>query len=472
MLAGRANTWHLSWLRRSFLLPLVTAVFFHAASGDDADAVCLAQRVRQVMLRGDPPGLTQEAGVAVVAGEGHAPRRPEPLRLGAKASSLPTAIAEEVALNRNSTQRTAGNARHQSKANVWIYLVGAFTFLALSAVLAFFLHRKHMSASYSAMDETTEEAPNNVPTAPTAPAPRAFRSQAGRGRRQYGQGDGYSRRGPGDRRTSAAGQFTSSSGSLRAARKVDGIVGTPTSDEEELSPSAPSGTSCFTSGTENNAEPPQATMPLCALLVVPDYTRLNCIVQADVSRRRQELAFNATSCGGRPLFQIRVSEVVTDKPGIHVETLQGQEQLAFLSTAELWARHEGIAASSENPGIAIPSVEAGFALKIFRPMGVPFGSFRKSRNGEYIVSRGNSDILIFSGDMDSPNHTIQVFECPTGSIVASVFQDKPGEYQVSVMTRNDAGLVILGVLAIDKLEVPGASTASSNSRPNTPPRTN
>jgi hypothetical protein len=410
-------------------LVTAAAVSSHAASGDDA--VCLAQRVRQVMLRGDPPGLPQEAGIAVVAGQGPAKRRLEPLQPGVKAA-LPTAVAEEVKLlTRNSTQpqRTAGKARHQSKANFWIYLVGVFTFLVLSAVLAFFLHRKHMSESYSAMDETTE-------------------------------GYGDSRRGLGDRRTSAAGHFTSSSdaaSSLRPASKVSGIA--RSSDEGLLSPSAPSATSCFTSGAENNADP--ATMPLCSLLLVPDFTRLNCIVQADVCRRKQELSFNATSCGGRPLFQLRVSEIVTDNPGIHVETLQGQEQLAFLSTAELWARCEGMAASSANPGSVIPPVEPVFALKIFRPMGVPFGSFRKSRSGEYIVSRGSSDILLFSADADSPNRTIQVFECPTGSIVASVFQDTPGEYQVSVMTRHDAGLVILGVLAIDKLEVPGASTASS-----------
>jgi len=186
-------------------------------------------------------------------------------------------------------------------------------------------------------------------------------------------------------------------------------------------------------------------LPLCPLLVVPDGTRLGCVVQNDVCRMKQELSFDVSAVpgrGGAPLFRARVSELSTEGPAIYVETLGGRDQLAFLSTEDLWR------------GAASP------VLGISRPWGLPYGTMQKGENGEYVVVRGQSPLLTFSGDYLS--HSIQVM-VPSGHTIATTLQTSPEEYQVHMQARTDAGLVILGLLAIDKCEV-AARTAGPAAR--------
>jgi len=177
----------------------------------------------------------------------------------------------------------------------------------------------------------------------------------------------------------------------------------------------------------------QPGLPLCPLLIVPDGTRLACIVQNDVRHKRQELSFDVVSMpgrGGAPLFRVRVSELGGESPGIYVETLSGREQLAFLSTEDVFK------------GIANP------VLTISRPWGLPYGSIQKMEDGTYHVLRGKSTLLVFSGNFHS--HDTQVRS--SRGVVAQVEGTSPEEYQVRMQARTDAGLVILGLLAIDKFE--------------------
>lgn len=176
-------------------------------------------------------------------------------------------------------------------------------------------------------------------------------------------------------------------------------------------------------------------LPLCPLLVVPNGTRLGCVVQNDVCRIKQELSFDVCavpSRGGSALFRARVSELNTDSPGIYIETLGGKDQLAYLSTEDLWR-------SAPSP-----------VLGISRPLGLPYGTMEKRENGDYIIVRGQTPLLTFAGDYYS--HSIRVM-VPNGHTIATTAQTSAEEYQVHMQARTDAGLVILGLLAIDKCEV-------------------
>merc|ERR1719361_1299566 len=77
-------------------------------------------------------------------------------------------------------------------------------------------------------------------------------------------------------------------------------------------------------------------MHLCPWLRVPEGMGLACVVPNICCGKRQELTFNVDGVQGGPLFQVRISEFSKYEAGIHLETLQGWEQLAFLSTEELW----------------------------------------------------------------------------------------------------------------------------------------
>jgi hypothetical protein len=186
-------------------------------------------------------------------------------------------------------------------------------------------------------------------------------------------------------------------------------------------------------------------LPLCPLLIVPDGTRLACIVQNDLRCRKQELCFDIGAVparGGAPLFRVRVSELSTEAPGIYVETLSGREQLAVLSTEELWR-------GTERP-----------SLSISRPWGLPYGTIQKGENGEYYVMRGTSTLLVIAGDFE--NHSIRVRNS-SDNTVATVMQASPEEYQVHMQARTDAGLIILGLLAIDKCEIASDSLPKCSS---------
>lgn len=193
--------------------------------------------------------------------------------------------------------------------------------------------------------------------------------------------------------------------------------------------------------SDTHPKPNGTQMPLCKLLIVPEGTRLACVVQNDVCRKKQDLSFNIRgmqSRGGAALFQIRVSEHGNVSPGIYVETLGGKDQLAFLSTEELWK------------GTVRP------ILSISRHAGEHYGSIQKNTNGEYIVQRGELDMWVLSGDFTS--HSVQVMSM-SNQLVASVCPGNLEEYQVYVQARIDAGLLILSMIAIDKCEAdPGASS--------------
>merc|ERR1719210_890377 len=136
---------------------------------------------------------------------------------------------------------------------------------------------------------------------------------------------------------------------------------------------------------------------------------------------------------GAPLFQVRISERGGGEPGVHLETLRGKDHLAFLSTQDLWL------GMSNRP-----------RLTVARPGGEPYGFFQPETSGDYTLRRGDAPLWTFSGDFLT--HSIQVKDAKDRTIANAWPGSSKEEYQVFVQAQGDAGLVILGLMAIDKCE--------------------
>lgn len=219
--------------------------------------------------------------------------------------------------------------------------------------------------------------------------------------------------------------------------RASDVVGYNSPAPQEKAQEPPSQRSSIDAAEESAA----SHAPLCPLLLVPEGTRLNCIVECDLSRRRQEMSFNIRGVGGAHLFQVRVAELGNSTPGIFMETLTGEALLAFVSTEEIWR------------GVPRPTI------KFFWPSGVQYGTMQKNEEGHYSVQQAGALIMTFSGNF--AQHAVKV-KNGQGRTVASITQDSSDEYQVVVHTCNDAGLVILAALAIDKCELDAADQDESS----------
>jgi len=182
---------------------------------------------------------------------------------------------------------------------------------------------------------------------------------------------------------------------------------------------------------------PQA--PLCPQLIVPDTSSLRAVLPMLACRARQDVVLNICSVpdlGGRPLFRARISETgpaSAEGCGIHLESLCGEHGLAFASTAELWA----------SPAAPTPNVP------LLRSNGLQFGTMKKNHTGDYVVICGLGTLAVFSGSFSL--HEVQVIS-GQGKVMADVRRDSDGSYEVTTSPSIDAGLIILGLLVIDKFE--------------------
>jgi hypothetical protein len=191
------------------------------------------------------------------------------------------------------------------------------------------------------------------------------------------------------------------------------------------------------------------TPPLCPQLVVPDRSKLQCVLQDKVHFKRQNACVNVCSVaarGGTPLFQARINEVdvaASSAVGIYLETLRGEEKFAFLSTQEVW----------NCPEKRQPSMD------IMRASGSKYASMAKNDVGAYSVTSGGSPLMTFSGSFSK--HDIRVSD-GNGQTLAEVSPGSTeGTYEVVVFPNVDAGLIILGLLAINKTERVAASRPPS-----------
>jgi len=188
-------------------------------------------------------------------------------------------------------------------------------------------------------------------------------------------------------------------------------------------------------------------------LVVPPGKRMVCLLERRLYNEPQELVFDITSGhhrGRSPLMKVRVSETTKDRcPNVGLEYLSG-ESLTFFTTQELWEER--------------PNSELGrqVSVALYGPSGAIFGQICRvptERGVMYQVfkdhMRIDSPLYTFSGDFAT--HSIRVTECgPLGRLVASCEPSQAGDdedvMQVKIEPLMDAGIVLLGLLAIDKIQ--------------------
>lgn len=178
-------------------------------------------------------------------------------------------------------------------------------------------------------------------------------------------------------------------------------------------------------------EEDEMKVDLCPLLLIPDSTRLDCVVDTRLCRKRQDLSFSVRGVSGSDLFQVRAAES-GDKPRVFLETLGGKEELASLSTKELWE-----------------SAEQFPRLEIFHHTGTPFGSVQKI-GLDYVVKDNSDELFRFAGDFQQRQYEAKSAD---DDHMATVTQLSQTTIKVVVFANNDAGLLMLCALAIEKCEV-------------------
>lgn len=176
---------------------------------------------------------------------------------------------------------------------------------------------------------------------------------------------------------------------------------------------------------------------------VPENCKFQCVLYIPrvVCHRRQNMtvSINRLSVpGGTALYKAHVAEgdsADTSGAGIHLEMLGGEQEFTFLSTDDVWA----------SQGKRQPEME------ITQTSGAKYATIKKIDPATYTMARGTDTLMVFSGRFS--RHDVQV-RCAKGQTVARVSPSSTeNKYEVVVYTNTNAGLIILGLLAIDKVEV-------------------
>lgn len=202
------------------------------------------------------------------------------------------------------------------------------------------------------------------------------------------------------------------------------------------------------------SQSPLELAPLCPQLKVPDTSKLRVVLPQRACRKRQDAILDVCSVsqlGGKPLLRARLAEcepTAREACGIYLEALGGDKHHAFLSTGDLWDPSAG----------ALPP-----KLFILRPDGQQFATMEKSPGGDYTILCKLGVLATFSGDFLA--HQTRVFS-NHGWLMAQTEQGSDSTYEVTAFPGVDAGLVLLGLLAIDKCEtcpsrLAGDSTTST-----------
>lgn len=188
---------------------------------------------------------------------------------------------------------------------------------------------------------------------------------------------------------------------------------------------------------------------LCPQLIVQTGYMLQCMLPGTLpSEGHSEAVLVRSSSDGTPLFQARI-EGGDSEAAIFLETVLGEERLGSLCSKE---------ADGPEP-----------EMEIARACGTKFGSMRKSEKGGYVItSKAGTPVLLFGDEAydlhvhDSGSHDVHVHDLqahdlrvrdPGGATLAEVrFGSDEGTYEVKIYSNGDAGLIILGLLAIHRKE--------------------
>mmetsp|Transcript_53610 Transcript_53610/g.115818 ORF Transcript_53610/g.115818 Transcript_53610/m.115818 type:complete len:482 (-) Transcript_53610:119-1564(-) len=180
---------------------------------------------------------------------------------------------------------------------------------------------------------------------------------------------------------------------------------------------------------------------LCPTLVVPSGMEFVFAVREVVTRERQQISFSIIDMKGQPLSHVIVNETTGSKSGIYLQMLD-MTPLAYVRTDMVHERPGSL------PEICKPSEKAYCVMvRGTQP------------ECQYILRHmSGQQLLTFQGDFKEK--AINVLN-PSGRLVCATERrrldfDSAPHYQVRVAPHADAGLLLCGLLAIDKLE--GSST--------------
>mmetsp|Transcript_72385 Transcript_72385/g.205162 ORF Transcript_72385/g.205162 Transcript_72385/m.205162 type:complete len:377 (+) Transcript_72385:45-1175(+) len=190
---------------------------------------------------------------------------------------------------------------------------------------------------------------------------------------------------------------------------------------------------------------------LCPQLIVQAGYMLRCTLPGThPGEGHQEAVLVRSSTDGTPLFQARV-QIGNSEAAIVLETVRGEERLGSLSAKET---------HGEEP-----------EMEIARACGAKFGSVRRAEAGGHVIAgRTGAPVLLLGGEAqahdlyvhESGGHDLDVRDLhahdfkvrdPGGTTLAEV---RPGSdedtYEVKIYSNGDAGLIVLGLLAIHRKE--------------------
>jgi hypothetical protein len=183
---------------------------------------------------------------------------------------------------------------------------------------------------------------------------------------------------------------------------------------------------------------------LCPMLVVPQGMEFVFAVKEIISTGRQKpISFNIVDLAGNPLCHAIVSEQTSERCGIYLEFLD-KEPLAHVNTAPVHERQGGM------PDICRPGSGNDVFCSLVR---CPGGSMTKyvlrNKLGECLVTfTGNFREKAINGIAPSGMNL-----CYTRRCTLNVDNAPQGPYyEVRVRPSFDAGLLLCGLLAIDKVE--------------------
>jgi len=197
---------------------------------------------------------------------------------------------------------------------------------------------------------------------------------------------------------------------------------------------------------------------LCPDLMVPDRMEFVFAVREVVNTARQQISFSIVDLRGQPLSHIIVNES-GPHCGIHLQMLDGTP-LAWIRTECLHDQPSRCLTTgrSKEPGPGPGSVE------VCRPSGEVFCTVAKDEGipcYRYVLrSKTWQRLYTYYGNFrqKAVNVTNSSGQLVCTSERCAMEFDAASHYQVRVAPQTDAGLLLCGLLAIDKLE--GGSQAS------------
>lgn len=142
---------------------------------------------------------------------------------------------------------------------------------------------------------------------------------------------------------------------------------------------------------------------------------------------------------------LKVSVQEGDRTGcsISLQDRDGGDTIAILSTEELWSTPR--------------SDKAQTTLSMLRPTRALYATVQKfGGNNGLVVMRGQTPLLSLAGDFGKAE--VKAFAAD-GTLIASTTPVSSEDYHLYVQAKVDAGVVILALLAADKLGMGSTKTS-------------